>query len=223
MLSPNQIRAARSFLDWTRDDLAAACDLSAETIRRIESGSTTPNENTAKTIKRAFEAKGLEFIEQEGVRRARSDYYTLSGRDGMIRFFDNVYSVMQHDEREVVIYGFDEDKMEALMGDFIPVQRDRMIKIPHLKMKCIIEENDFNLGAAYAEYRWLPKDKFAAVPFYVYGDKIALIDFDASNGPLVLMINNRTFADAYRHQFDGMWQSAKKPPERRKDGINDEK
>jgi DNA-binding XRE family transcriptional regulator len=222
MLSPNQIRAARSFLDWTRDDLAAATDLSAETIRRIESGATTPNDSTARSIKRAFESKGLEFIEQEGVRRAKSDFFSLSGRDGLMRFFDDVYSVMQTDMREIVIYGFDEDKYDSLLsGEFSEMHRSRMSHIKHLKMRCIIQEGDFNMGAGYCEYRWQSYDKDAAVTFYIYGDRIALLDFNAADGPHILMVRNRSFAEAYRRQFEGMWSTAKLPPKRRKDEASD--
>jgi hypothetical protein len=67
-LTSGQIRAARSLLRWTADDLAAASALSVATIRRaelkeIETALTTANDLA---IRRAFEAAGIEFIDENG-------------------------------------------------------------------------------------------------------------------------------------------------------------
>ena len=63
-----QIRAARSLIRWTADDLAAASALSVATIRRaelkeIETSLTTANDLA---IRHAFEAAGVEFIDENG-------------------------------------------------------------------------------------------------------------------------------------------------------------
>jgi hypothetical protein len=67
-LTSAQIRAARSLLRWTADDLATACALSVATIRRaelkeIETALTTANDLA---IRRAFEAAGVDFIDENG-------------------------------------------------------------------------------------------------------------------------------------------------------------
>jgi hypothetical protein len=67
-LTSAQIRAARSLLRWRADDLAAASALSVATIRRaelkeIETALTTANDLA---IRRAFEAAGVEFIDENG-------------------------------------------------------------------------------------------------------------------------------------------------------------
>ncbi len=67
-LTSAQIRAARSLLRWTADDLAAACALSVATIRRAElkedeTALTTANDLAAR---RALEAAGVEFIDENG-------------------------------------------------------------------------------------------------------------------------------------------------------------
>ena len=63
-----QIRAARSLIRWTAEDLASASALSVATIRRaelkeIETTLTTANDLA---IRRAFEAVGIEFIDENG-------------------------------------------------------------------------------------------------------------------------------------------------------------
>ena len=67
-LTSGQIRAARSLIRWTADDLAMACALSVATIRRAElkedeTALTTAN-NLA--VRRALEAAGIEFIDENG-------------------------------------------------------------------------------------------------------------------------------------------------------------
>lgn len=67
-LTSAQIRAARSLIKWTADDLARASSVSLRTIRRAEladqeSSMTTANELA---IRHALESAGVEFIEENG-------------------------------------------------------------------------------------------------------------------------------------------------------------
>jgi len=67
-ISSAQVRAARALLRWTALDLAHASKVGVATIRRAEvvEGQlpvTLPNEAS---IRRALEAAGIEFIEDNG-------------------------------------------------------------------------------------------------------------------------------------------------------------
>ena len=64
MLSVGQIKAARAFLAWSVNDLAAACGVGATTIRKYEMQKGIP-QGTVKNllaIKTCLEAEGIEFI-----------------------------------------------------------------------------------------------------------------------------------------------------------------
>ncbi|WP_352819485.1 helix-turn-helix transcriptional regulator [Mesorhizobium sp. M0207] len=63
---PQQIRAARALIDWTRDDLANASGLTVRTLARIESSQTVPRQTTLEALAKALEAAGIEFISQNG-------------------------------------------------------------------------------------------------------------------------------------------------------------
>jgi DNA-binding XRE family transcriptional regulator len=67
-LTPEQSRAARCFMDWSRNELAKVANISAETIKNFETGVFSPNASTRAAIIATFEAQGLEFIEG-GVKR----------------------------------------------------------------------------------------------------------------------------------------------------------
>jgi hypothetical protein len=67
-LTSFQIRAARAVLKWSAQDLARHSSVSLRTIRRAEladrhTSLTAPNDLA---IRRAFEAAGVEFIENGG-------------------------------------------------------------------------------------------------------------------------------------------------------------
>jgi len=67
-LTSAQIRAARSLIRWTADELAAASVLSVATIRRAElkESETALTAANDLAIRRALEMAGVEFIDENG-------------------------------------------------------------------------------------------------------------------------------------------------------------
>jgi hypothetical protein len=63
-----QIRAARSLIRWTADELAAASVLSVATVRRAElkESETALTAANDLAIRRALESAGVEFIDENG-------------------------------------------------------------------------------------------------------------------------------------------------------------
>ena len=67
-LTSTQIRAARSLIRWTADELAAASVLSVATVRRAElkESETALTAANDLAIRRALESAGVEFIDENG-------------------------------------------------------------------------------------------------------------------------------------------------------------
>ena len=63
---PEQVRAARALLDWSREQLSEACGVPARTLHRLERGEGEPQRRTVEAIRTALEAAGVEFIEENG-------------------------------------------------------------------------------------------------------------------------------------------------------------
>lgn len=61
LVNARQIRAARSWLGWTQDELAARSGVGRATIARIELSAEIRQGRTLKDIQRAFEDAGVEF------------------------------------------------------------------------------------------------------------------------------------------------------------------
>jgi ribosome-binding protein aMBF1 (putative translation factor) len=68
MLRSGQIRAARALLRWSAEDLAQSCALGVTTIRRAEltDGNTSMTVSNDLAVRRALEAAGVEFIDENG-------------------------------------------------------------------------------------------------------------------------------------------------------------
>ena len=64
MLTPEQCRAARGLLAWSQVELAHKAQVGVVTVHQLEAGSARPRRSTLDVIRRAFEAAGVEFIDQ---------------------------------------------------------------------------------------------------------------------------------------------------------------
>ena len=61
-LGPEQVKAARSLLAWSQQELANAARVSISTVADFERGFRTPVVNNAQAIQEAFEKRGLQFF-----------------------------------------------------------------------------------------------------------------------------------------------------------------
>jgi transcriptional regulator with XRE-family HTH domain len=204
-----QIRGARGILNWSQTDLAERTGISATSIGSIENGQSTPRANTLQTIQKAFENGGIEFLGTDGVRLKTGDVHIFKGHTGLIDFYDDIYSTIREGfEGDILVSNVDERQFIKHLGDYADTHIQRMSAfVGKVFYKILIREGDnFIPGSSYAEYRWIPRDLFASVPFYVYGDKLAIMLFDAEI--TVITLEYPSIAEAYRVQFADMWRRA---------------
>jgi transcriptional regulator with XRE-family HTH domain len=67
--SPDQCRAARGLLDWSRAQLSKRSGVSVRAIAAFELRENTLISANRKVIRQAFERAGVEFTSGDGVRR----------------------------------------------------------------------------------------------------------------------------------------------------------
>ena len=60
-MSPEQVRAARTWLAWTQAELAEKAKIGLSTVKDLESGKRTPIANNLEAIQRVLEAGGITF------------------------------------------------------------------------------------------------------------------------------------------------------------------
>jgi transcriptional regulator with XRE-family HTH domain len=64
MLTPEQCRAARAWLNWSQEDLAQRANVALSTVRDFEKGTREPIANNIESIQTAMERAGISFQSQ---------------------------------------------------------------------------------------------------------------------------------------------------------------
>ena len=68
MITPAQIRAARSLIGWTQAELAKHSGVSEVSIKNIERGATDPRSGTLTKMQDAFRKGGVVFLDAGDMR-----------------------------------------------------------------------------------------------------------------------------------------------------------
>lgn len=213
IVSPNQIRAARALLDWTVTRLGEKVGVGATTISAIETGRSSGSKEVLSAIIYAFDAAGVELTSDGGVRPRQSKIISYRGKDGFKAFFDDVYSVaMTHTMPDICVTNVNEAEYDKWLGTYEVVHAERMQNIKDMKLRVLLKERDTNLSSnAYCEYRWLLAEQFADVSLYIYGDKVAFIEF-SQNDVSITLVESASVTLSLRKMFEMTWKNAQKKP-----------
>jgi transcriptional regulator with XRE-family HTH domain len=211
-----QIGAARGLLRWSGAILAEKAGLTRDTINKIESDAVQPREGTVTDIIRVFDEFGVEFTENSGVRLKPQGVEVLTGEAGLKQFFDNVYEHARKHGGTIVQYGLEEHFLSSLGGEYAKAHRTRMVKLvderKDIKVLAIVCEGDTNFVASdYNEYRWIPKEVFSPVLFYIYGETTAIMNFQTVPAPTIILLKFPQITNACRKQFDIFWKMSREP------------
>ena len=219
MLTGKQIRAARVLLDWDTETFAERTGYRRETIIAIEKGYAQPRTSTMAKITQTLIDAGIEFLDNSGVRFKIENFGVLENMNGFQKFSDMVIEHASTYGGNICVSGVDEKLFEKYL-----VSSDnhlaRMTNIAKQRkdfsMRILVKEGDYHFPAeTYASYRWMPKEYFSSVPFYVFGDTLALISFESNPAPLVFLVRSGHFAEAYRQSFNFVWNHSKDPPDKK--------
>jgi hypothetical protein len=214
-LTGPQIEAAISLAGMTRLEVCQEAKIGKKTLDMAVNDKRVYREETIQKIRGVLELRGIEFIENQGVRLKPHSLETFEGREGFTRFYEVMHEHLRTKGGDICVSGADE-KLFAKYRDNPEQHRLRMVELlkeqPNLKMRILVAEGDHNFTASnYATYRWQPKELFSPTAFYVFGDCLALISFANDPAPVVFLIKSPAFAEAYRHSFNMAWMAAQEP------------
>lgn len=206
-----QIRGARGLLNWSQSDLSERTGISGTSIGSIENGVSIPRESTISKIKKTLEDAGVEFTPNQGVRLRSGDVKILKGRSDFWQFYEDVFETLKNTPSEVLVCNADERKFEKWLSDEnigTHISRIEILKEKGVKYRILLREGDtyFLHNSGYSEYRWIPSTQFSTAPFYVYGQKLAIMLFDEE--PTIIILDYPAVAEAYKKQFDSLWAMA---------------
>jgi transcriptional regulator with XRE-family HTH domain len=209
-----QIRAARALLGWNQHDLADKAGLSQTGIARIENGTNNPNSKTLEKIETAFDKADIEFIDG-GVRKRVNKVTLYEGKEGFAKFrLDTLHEAETLENADICVANVNE-RLYDKWGEGEPNEnyRSKMPVIkknnPNLRFRSIVKEGDERLPAIYhSEYRALPEKEFGDFPFYIFGEKTALMMFEEDNVS-IFIIDHPMVTKFYREIFEENWKKAK--------------
>jgi len=222
MLTAAQLRAARGLLDWTRTELAKAANISPETVKNIEHGTFRPQEQTADAIRKAFAQHDVIFTENEGVQLKKDTVTRYDGIEGFKNFMEDVYATAKlmaeagQQDKPFYMSSLDDRFFIKYLGDFFTAHIQRMNALKEkFRMRILVKERPHTYSSdeakkgSYREYRIQSTNVMGNVPFYVYGDKLAVLIFEEKSAPQIVVITSSLVAKAYREQFEILWNTSK--------------
>lgn len=211
MITPDQIRAARALKGWSQTDLAERTGLAVPTIANIEISKQEPGVKTIDKIVRAFDVNGIEFIGDRGVQCKEQNTQVFKGQEQFRLFYDVIYCALKNNNEDVLVGNVDEKEFVRFLDEETLLLHVKRMQELNAHYKILLCEEDYYFPVTvYAEYRWVKKEDFSSIPFYVFADKLAIILW--LDEPLVFLINDAKAANVYKEKFLEQWKNAKKPP-----------
>ena len=140
MISSEQIKAARAWMDWTREMLAEESGVSTGTIRNLEEGKLS--HRSVEPVRAAFENRGFKFHGRNGVSRRTAETKTFEGANSCDEFYDALLSMAKQKGGEfIAIFRTQEQFARALgIADFSRLDRlEQLAK--HATFKCLLSED----------------------------------------------------------------------------------
>ncbi len=210
MITLEQIKAARALLNWNQEVLAAAAGISKPALANMESGKVMPRTETLQAITKALEEAGIEFTEGPGVRLSGETLRVqiFEGNDAVFRLWKDQQETLKGGG-ERLITGLNERMFDGLAGK----QRFRNIldkfREQGITSRLLVEDGDTYFVEPVSHYRWVSKEMFSQVPYFVYANKYAILLTEPFTR--VVLIENKAIADSYRKQFNAIWDAAKTP------------
>jgi transcriptional regulator with XRE-family HTH domain len=208
MPTGKQYRAGRVLADWDAGKLAKLARMSRNALLQIERGEFRPRPSTQEKLLRVFDDVGIEFIDNEGVRRRPQGIETFEGHERFHVFTDYVYQYLVDNGGEVCISVGDERLFLKYRKDLEQYRSNMksLVDSGRVHVRILAEESQFN--SVFAEMRKLKSHSAAPTSFYAFGQNLALVSFLHSTPPYVVLFRNSPFVSAFRQSFDAAWEHA---------------
>jgi transcriptional regulator with XRE-family HTH domain len=210
MVTTQQIKAARALLNWKQSDLADISGVSLPAIAKIELGQGNPRQKTILALQQAFETCGIEFLGDHGVNQKQEKFLidVYHDKEGVYRMWCDIENVFADGKGgEVLLSSLDERLFLKFFSKEMGLVLQRRAALNIVTRGLISETDDF-LVMPVEWYRSVPKVLFTQVPYFIYGDRMGILDL--SKSPRLILIQNKHLTDAFRQQFEYNWSVGKK-------------
>ncbi len=213
-ITASQIRAARTYLDWSQDYLAEVTGLGKTTVRNLEAGQIS--RHSAVKVRKAFEAHGLEFTDGDGVKRRAEGVKVLKSQNSCDEFFEDLIDTVREKGGEVLVMARSSTTLMRSCGILAPNDPQQLqILNAAADVKCLLlNAGPPDIALPPVQVRMVPSHiVLGAKSYYVYGDKLALVSAkEHARDFNFVIIDSLGFAECWREDFLALWDIASAAP-----------
>lgn len=208
-ISPIQCQAARTYLDWTQDDLAKAAGVARTTICNFEEGRSARYESVEK-IRIALEIHGIEFTEGEGVKRRDLSSTVYRGYDACDIFYEDLLKTAQ-EGGEIFCIVKTQDLLLQMCGNESGDYTERLAALGQkTKVRCLITEaQTLSFEIPSVQFRMSSiRIMGGMLPTFGFGNKFGLALREGRMTFVFCVFNTTLAAQDYRMDFLSVWEDA---------------
>jgi transcriptional regulator with XRE-family HTH domain len=216
MISPMQALLARTILGISQKEAAKQLGMSHQSLSAIEKGDRDTPTSRILDIQTFYEGAGVVFTPGGGVEPRSYGLMVLEGREGFAKFRLDVLAEVRKGKPDICISNADERMFDLWgAGEINDHYRGEMARLiaedPSRKARSLVKRGDTHFPAnRHMDYKWISKREFGQFPFYVYGQKTALLLWSQESID-IFVINHPKVAEHYRAQFNDKWVQADDP------------
>ncbi|MGE0108636.1 MAG: multiprotein-bridging factor 1 family protein [Bdellovibrionales bacterium] len=206
-LQSTQVKAARAILGWSQEDLACRSGVGITTIRQFENG-YEPRRNTAMSLQDTLEQAGLEFMENEGVRRRADLVRILEGADSCQKLYNDFLQSVHSGVDEIVACIFSYPILSETLGLSDKDGRNRIESLRnYARIKSIVPDDVLpaGRGETLVEVKYSYNELMGNAQYYVYGGKTALVFPQGGRDYRFVIFDIPSGAQQFREHFQDLW------------------
>ena len=178
IISPEQIKAARAWIDWTREELADKSGVSPATIRNIERGKMSVR--SAEDVRAALEKAGIHFHGRGGISFQAKESRVYDGPHGREDFQEDLLTTITEKRGEIGAIFESQAQLARALGVTDYSRTEWLKTLGELAdVKCLLADSrELPLSVPSIQFRATAKFRISPAASLVYGDKTAIIMTD---------------------------------------------
>lgn len=202
----DQLRAARSLLNWSQAELSKKSGYALATINNIERGQYQAHSGTLDNIVQTFEEAGIQFIDGPGVRIDTSDFRIkcYEGVDALHYLFKKVMASLEKGGN-LYLSGIDEKFLKSQASDELKILQSRLKDNVSVR---ILTNKSLSAGLNFANVKKkVVPDDVPLSPCFLYEGRVAIVLL--KNPVHVAIMYNDNLSKKYIAQFEYIWNKEK--------------
>lgn len=206
-VSVDQLKAARSLLNWSQSDLAQRSGYSLPTINNIERGQYEAHSVTMDDIIQTFEQAGIQFIDGPGVRIDNSAFQVkcYEGSDALHYLLTKIGLAFGEEGGELYLSGLDENILQEKAEKDLKKLQKKLGKNVVVKTMC--HKSQSNSLIFQNMQKKVVSDSVPLVPCFIYKNRVAIVML--KNPVHVAILYNEQLVEHHTKLFNYLWQTAK--------------